>query len=204
MEKNSKLKLMDLIRVSSVEVFNGSTFHGVPNIIRTKHLPVKTMWTILILISIGTSSYFTITGLTEYLEFSTRSNIFSKTEDYNTLPALTFCSTMFFAKWKESRPIVYKFLENKTGKKITGESDFVELIDSVELTDLANFYTQLGMLLKTGWVNDSTVRSISFNKSEFVLECTFNGVSCNLESVIWYFNTYYGKIYPFYLTFFFR
>jgi hypothetical protein len=194
MEKNNKLKLLDFIRATSMGVFSGSTFAGVPNIIRTKHLPVRIMWAGLILISIGASSYFTITGLIEYLEFRTRSSIFSKTEDYNTFPALTFCSTMFFPKLKESRPIVYKFFENKTGKTINDERDFMDIKDSLNAQNLFyTYYLALSRTLMTSSFNDSTRKSIGFNKSEFVLECTFDGVSCDMESIIWIYNWGLGK-----------
>jgi hypothetical protein len=185
---------MNLVLATSIEVFSGSTFNGVPNIIRTKHLPVKIVWAVLIIMSIGASSYFTITGLMEYLEFNTRSKIFSKTEDSNTFPALTFCSTLFFPKWSVSRPIVYTFLENKTGKKINDEKDFMNIRDSLDAQNLLyTYYLDLGITLVTSSFNDSTRKSIGFNKSEFILECTFNSVPCDMKSIIWLYNGYYGK-----------
>jgi hypothetical protein len=169
-----------------------STSHGVPNIIRTEHKSIKLLWIILILISIGFCSYFTINGILEYLQFQTSSSLSAKSEPSIELPALTLCLTTFFGKRDASHKIIYNFIERKTGKKITNLSDYISFIkyyDALALMSLSNELQQNMNLF-----NETVKRSIGFNKSEFVLECVFNTDLCNISSIVWYFSPLFGMI----------
>jgi hypothetical protein len=150
------------------------------------------MWATLILFSVAFCSYFTIHGIIEYCQCAARTSIQTKSEAFIEFPALTFCLTDFFSKPEASRIIIYDFIKRKMGVKIANLSDFEKFflpIDSVEL----GYELQQNLNLPT--YNDSQRRSIGFNKTEFILDCKFNQVKCNMSSIIWYFNPVFGKFF---------
>ncbi len=45
------------------------SLHGLPNVFRTKYFPLKIVWTIIFLASVGISIYFLYNTIKEYLKY---------------------------------------------------------------------------------------------------------------------------------------
>jgi hypothetical protein len=193
--------LRGLFRDKSIETCSSSTTHGLPKIYRTKYKAIKFMWAILIFFSVGFCSYFTIRGIIEYFQFDTRTSIKTKAEAYIEFRALNFWLTYFFSNPEASQKIIYDFVERKTGVKMANLTDYKNFSLSSDHMDLVFLAFELQQNLNLPAYNDSERRSIGFNKSEFVLECKFNQIECNMSYIIWKFDTIFVCLYKFYKMF---
>ena len=68
-----------------------STAHGLPNILRTKHIFIKLIWFIFIFFSTCVGSYFVIDNIIDYLKYKTTTTISIVNENSVEFPTVSFC-----------------------------------------------------------------------------------------------------------------
>jgi hypothetical protein len=84
------------IREKTIEILIGSTAHGIPRILLTKHTFIKIMWLIFTLISFGITSNLTVKITLDYLEYNTISSVVIIQEFKSQFPTITLCRTPSF------------------------------------------------------------------------------------------------------------
>ena len=85
-----KFKLNDLLSRSSA--------HGIPNIVASNNLFIKTMWFIIFCLSTVVCFYLTIMIIFDYLEFATVTTLSIIPESQSQFPTITFCGNPAFNK----------------------------------------------------------------------------------------------------------
>jgi len=117
-----------LIKQRLFELISSSTFHALPNIVKTKSKVVRAMWIICFLISSSFCANLVIQSLTNYLKFDVVSLTRSVYEPYSEFPAILLCN---------KNSIKYEFL-NQTQlneiKNLTQHFNISEIHMSLELT----------------------------------------------------------------------
>jgi hypothetical protein len=73
------------------ELFEASSLPGVPILVTTKYNQVKIIWSILLIVSIGTSGYFIYDSINDYFEYQIITNIDVIREEESQFPTITFC-----------------------------------------------------------------------------------------------------------------
>jgi RAB protein geranylgeranyltransferase component A len=69
-----------------------STSHGLPNALRNRHLPMKTMWSISFLLSTALCSVLIIQSIIQYLEFEVITKVRIVGETEAEFPRITICN----------------------------------------------------------------------------------------------------------------
>ena len=80
------------LRETLKEIISNSTFHGVPRIIKTRKVLMKTAWSLLILLAV----YFCFTEIVntvlDYLSYQTITSLETIVEMPSPFPAITICN----------------------------------------------------------------------------------------------------------------
>ncbi len=82
----------NLIKRSLKEIFLSSTIHGIPNILRAKHLTVQIIWLVCFIVSICSCSYFIIANILEFLEYRALTTMKVISERKIEFPTISFCT----------------------------------------------------------------------------------------------------------------
>ena len=84
------------IKQKTIELLLVSSAHGIPSILRTRHIFIKIMWLIFTLISFGFTSNLVVKSTLDYLEYNTVSSVNIIQEFKSQFPTITFCRTPSF------------------------------------------------------------------------------------------------------------
>ena len=83
MLKEKKKEIVDLLQ--------GSTAYGVPNLFRSKHLFNKILWICFLLVASISSCYFIYSGILDFLEYKVITNVELKYDQPAEFPTVTIC-----------------------------------------------------------------------------------------------------------------
>ena len=72
------LRLSKKIIHNVIEPIETWTTHGLPNIVRSKYISVKIVWSLLFLTAVGTSIYFLDKTIKEFFEYKSQVRLFSQ------------------------------------------------------------------------------------------------------------------------------
>ncbi len=95
-------------------LLNYTTIHGIQNIIRTKNLFLKVVWTLFIFTSICIGIYYIIDSCLDYLKYSTVTTIQVIDEKQAEFPTISFClkdfseSTVLLSKFELMRKLRFQ------------------------------------------------------------------------------------------------
>ena len=132
----TKSKLKELVK----ESFSFSTIHGLANIATNTHLPIKALWTILLLASSGICSYLVVLSVISYLEYDVSIKISKISETTSLFPTITICNSSPFIT-KNSTSLQENFIIEK---------QFSQFLNSFE-----KFYFMLQFFLLSSFTNTS-------------------------------------------------
>jgi len=82
----------DRIKKKIVDILSMSTAHGIPNILRSNHLFLIIMWSIVCGLSVCIGSYFVIDNVLDYLKYNTVSTISVINEQSVQFPTISICA----------------------------------------------------------------------------------------------------------------
>lgn len=175
-EKSKNAKIKEILKETALS----STSHGIPNIVRSTSLLLKLMWATCLIVSTGLCSYLVVKSIMNYFEYEVVTKINVIYENPAPFPTVTFCNL---------RPFVGDYLEklylknNKTlPKGYVGDN-------------LA--YNQY-YLMTNIWNYDTSIRKeLGLKKEDFIQACRFNYQECNLSSIEWSYNFFYGNCFTF-------
>jgi hypothetical protein len=74
-----------------LEILASSSAHGIPNIIRTRHLSIKAMWSFFLMGALATLVYFLAKTITDYTDHDVITNINVYREEEPIFPTVSFC-----------------------------------------------------------------------------------------------------------------
>ena len=77
----------------TIEPIESWTLHGLPNVIRSKYIPIKIIWTIIFLAALGVSIYFLVNTIKEFLKYEVTTVVRSINEEEMVFPIITVCFT---------------------------------------------------------------------------------------------------------------
>jgi glutaredoxin 2 len=145
-----------------------STSHGLPNAIRTQHLPIKTMWSISFILSTALCSYLIIQTIMEYLVFDVITKVRIVGETEAEFPRIAICNINPFQTQ-------YAMSIYEKNKKMT----------------LFDFY-KMSILL-----SNEDKKRLSYSINETLISCQFSSISCNWKDFEWIYNIYIGACFVF-------
>ena len=174
MEKIKQKNILNSIKVS----LEGSSIHGIPNILRNDNNSIKFMWMICFLISTGVCGYSLSLSIIDYFEYNVITKISIKERDKMIFPIVSICNLNLFA------------------------TPYSNNVSNFMFKTTFPFYNQ--MLAAKAWSN-MVIKNYGFDRTnlgysikEFMINCQFNQIKCDLEQDFEYFyDINYGNCYRF-------
>jgi len=118
-----------MIKKIIIELLSGSTAHGIPNIVKAKHLVIKIVWLVFFIISTGFGSYFVIDSVLDYLKFQTITTIKVVQEKQSQFPTVSFCGSPAFDNFSLDQIVMSTRFEGVYANNFSKE--FEEFKDAV-------------------------------------------------------------------------
>lgn len=165
------------IKKALYEIILSSTSHGFPNIIRSKNISMKLIWTVFTLISITACVYMTAKGIIQFFDYEVTTKIRMINEYQSIFPTVTFCNINHFTYGSS-----VSFLNH-----IKNISDIFHPLRN----DLSN---HLNSLLKKSEFQNA-YQSDSLEK--ILVDCTFNFYECNRSEFKLFVHPNFGNCFQF-------
>jgi hypothetical protein len=155
--------------------------HGIPHLMRSKSLILRTIWIVSTVASVCGCSYLITKSIIDYLSFSVVSNIRVVPEYDPIFPMVTICRQDRLVT-KESRNYLKNYL-NKTEEEMNN----IKNNDTFDaFINILNNFTEEEKL------------KMGYNVSQVILSCSFNQENCNIsQDFVAYFDSEYGVCYRF-------
>lgn len=161
------------------ELVADSTIHGLPRIIKSKHILMKIIWSICFLACACYCSYLMVDMICDFLNFDYVTTIDTVYETPAKFPAVTICSTNPFQN-NQADAILDDFNQNFKLEP--------NLSSSLKLYFLMrNISNQ----------NESFKKSIGNPLEEILINCEFGTLKCTADDFEWMFHYMLGNCYRF-------
>ena len=175
-------------REQIIELIGDFSIHGIPNFVRSTSHASRICWTIVSLISLGVSVYYIQQGILGFLAYDVTTKIRIINEQPTNFPSVTICNIHPFTT-------VYSvgFLKQSL-------IDGLMVLNGTDPLSNANLaYQTLGgamyLARSTAVISsDSVKQKLGFTFDQFVLDCTFNKMKCNISDFDWYYDFNRGKL----------
>lgn len=107
--KKEKTNKKELLKERSKELFQRTTMHGLPNILHSKNRFFVLIWSISLLASVCSGSYFVIDVTLDFLKYNTVTTMTVINEQSVQFPTLSFCAYPFINTTIEETIINIRF-----------------------------------------------------------------------------------------------
>ena len=159
--------------------------HGIPNIVRGKHLPQKIVWVLIFLAFLAYSIYSVISLVLNYLEFNVLVQ-YQITQNFENLvfPAITICNIVpFDFSNKTNLNLLYTNLA-KTSPADTYfyTSDNLTLCSTVNSIEIISKYPEY-----------KNIYAYSMSTEKMIISCYYHGEKCLSEDWTEYHSTNFGR-----------
>jgi hypothetical protein len=193
LNKNEKLNLSKKLKEEAIKPIESWTTHGLPNVIRSKHIFVKIIWVILFLGALGVSIYFLYKTLSDYLEFKVTTEVRSINVDELDFPVITICNSNMISNengleyfklfLNESSKMSYDQLLDILNNETNNFNYYMnysqqllpyEFFYKIPIEKRQNYSVGIDQMFINGYLNDDYIYSTDF---------------------VWIFNPYIGSCY---------
>ena len=193
---SKKNKKLDLILNTAKDLFSETTSHAIPNIIRSKSILIKAVWTFFLVISTGLCIYLIVEGVSDYFKYqvTTKTRVFF--DKKVTFPTVNICFKQKFST-NYAFEILDKILDEKSDTNIFDVYNEINFIDTQKL--VANTKSIANIELLKMNLTDSQKQMLSFSMNQSLIGCSFNkkSDSCTSNDFIWKYDDIYGNCFLF-------
>lgn len=189
-EKNAKrLKYLEEKRQNIIEFAGSLSIHGIPNLVRSTGRVSRICWTIVTLISLAVSGYYMMSGITNFLAYDVTTKIRFIDEQPANFPSVTICNvnpftTKYSLEWLNLSLINSGLVLNGTSP-LSAENLVYQGLDNA-------WYSAISSAMSPETI-DSVKKQLGFTIDQFILDCNFNNMKCNLTDFAWYYDFYRGN-----------
>ena len=188
--------LKSLLKEKIIEHMLSTHLHGLPHIIRNKHLSMKILW-IAFFIGFTSISFVMISNnLIEYFNYSVVTNIMEHVEREPDFPSVTICAVDPFVTKAASDYIESKFPEyfNISFSYTTNNDtnyDIYDVLSTVRFKILNE--------AKSPNFSYKSKQKFGYGIKEIIIRCNYDDKPCGDTGMNfkWYYSFYYGNCYTF-------
>lgn len=171
-----------------------STTHGLNPIIKREHTVIRILWIVCLIVSTAICSYMIALSITSYFDYET----VTKTQKISLIstefPAVTICNVNPFMTNASADFVEEMILENFiVNPFLTIDQSFSYFSSSALLN--------MRYLVSTNALDSSRSdlfrKSLGYDISEMMLDCSYNFNSCSDDDWVWFFDLIYGNCYTF-------
>jgi hypothetical protein len=183
-----KTNLVDKLGKVIGEQIESWTTHGLPNVIRSKYISVKIIWTILFLTAIGFSIYFLYNTINEYLEFNVTTEVRLINVNELEFPVITICDRNMASNYNGVQYL--RNLFNSTGI-LFDDFNFKRYYDYITKEYAFKYFYPIPIKdRKSLSANISQILSAGVYGNEI-----FDNYQLKEDDFEWIFNPYFGNCY---------
>lgn len=182
------------LKKTFVKVLSESTAHGIPNFIKNEKNPIKMMWALFFLISIGLCAYLIISDIIIYFNYEVVTKIRQVNEFPSHFPTISICNVNYFTT---DEALAYL-------KQVGSNLNYPDIFDDNVSNSLNSSYLkQTGLLYflnglgNTQKLNDTAKQALGYRLEDFMLDCQFIYQTCDLTKFEWFSHYYYGNCFKF-------
>jgi hypothetical protein len=131
-------------------------------------------------------------SLSQYLQFETTSKIQVIYDQALVIPAITFCSTNYFAS-AQSKQIIQSYFTKLNKKNMTTVQDFEQAYNITD-HDRSNITPSLLAFKQTvlSPLYNTSVKT-QMGQANFIIDCSMGFKTCPASSRVWFFDFYFGN-----------
>ena len=182
------VKLSQKIIQSAIHPIESWTTHGLPNIVRSKYISVKIIWSLIFLAALGLSIYFLYSTIKEFLEYNVTTEVRLVNVNELEYPVITICN---------KHQISSDYGLNYFLKSLFSRGSYFDNENNVEI--LTKLYHILNFdIYPYQLLYDIPIeRRYNFTQSidEMFYKGTLNNQNITSSDFVWIFNPYYGNCY---------
>jgi hypothetical protein len=179
--KKSNEQALLLFRNKFLELVETSTSHGLPNIVRTKRLSIKILWTICLLTAIAGCSYMVFESISDYCGYDVVTKIEKITELKSRFPTVSICKRDPLTSIEAQNQIEY--YASNINKRISPEIEFKKLIENIITGN-----KQILLLAFTDKINKTLL-----GPYPYLLRCSFNDKEYTINDFEHYYDIDLGN-----------
>lgn len=187
------------LKESLCRLIGSSTFHGVPQMIKTNYKMLKIIWMVFFVASASVCSYMVVKSIKQYFEFgvNTRYEIIAKTP--MLFPSVTICNVNFLVT-----NYSIDFFENflvETNSENGFYDSYMRLKNSTANESDINWMGGakfLAMIRAFGRsLNDTDRKKLGYELETMMMDCWFDNRKCSKDDFEWFYDFNYGNCYRF-------
>jgi hypothetical protein len=178
------LRLSKKIIHNVIEPIETWTTHGLPNIVRSKYISVKIVWSLLFLTAVGTSIYFLDKTIKEFFEYNVTTKVRLINVNELDYPVITVCDKHQISTDSGLNYFIQNYLNNFDAKNVEILAELYHILNfdifpyqllyDVPILKRSNFTQSIENMLYKGTLNNHKITASDFE---------------------WIFNPYYGNCY---------
>ena len=172
-----------------IEDLGSLTIHGIPNIAKSDGIISTSMWVLITLVSAGFSCYYIAQGISDFLGYDVTTKIRFINEQPAMFPSVTLCNVNPFTT-QESLSFLNDALTN--GGMVLNGTDPLSTENLIYQTLDFSSYLAVSNAMSP-YFSDVDKQKLGFTLEQFVLDCSFNKLPCNLTDFAWFYDFYKGK-----------
>ena len=173
-----------------------TSFHGFPNIARSKTVFITTLWVICLCGSSGYCTYSVYKSVITYFQFNVITHIRNVYEAQAPFPTITMCN---FNPFVTNQAYEY-------ARKVIVDNKIYDVTNSSLLTTFLpnNFQAELNSYMSRSLVAsnaknepDSVKKTFGMPLNGSLPMCFYNMVACNYQTFNWFYSSDFGNCYQF-------
>lgn len=153
------------------ELATASTMHGIPNVLKTRHIAIKVIWMMFFLASSAVCVKFIFDSIQQYFSFEVVSSVRIIPNIPAEFPVITICN-------RNSLNTNYSYQEMKK---------YGVLVDNVQI--LLKYNSPL--------VTDAQRKLLGYSMEDMLIECSFSDRNCYAKDFVWQFDRFYLNCFSF-------
>ena len=163
-----------------------SKIHGVSNIKRNEHWPIKIAWILIVLASTGLCSYFVIENLISYLEFGVITKMTFIKESTSQFPTISICNSNPFTTNNSSIYVKNLLSQNEF-------SQFLNYTDANLPIEPNKFVARYYTFINAYNLTNDVQKSLGLSIDQMLISCLYMGNNCTSSDFEWYYDLINGN-----------
>ena len=172
------------LKKNIIELIESSTSHGIPNIFRNKHFPMKLIWLIFFLVSTGGCVYSILQSFSQFFDYGVTTTVRIQNEIPALFPKITICNRNGLNTYTgyELLSFIASYYNQSSSNMDTDSTEFRNSVYEMALINMNNY---------------SNKKKLGYELKEILIKCTFSYRNCGPDQFEYIYNSIYGNCYSF-------
>ena len=167
-----------------------STIDGLKSIADAHSLRGTVFWCVAFLVCLSTFFLFCTLKAKEYLEFRSKTDLEFLNDYQSTFPAFTICNNADLRSDRLHKP----FIDYLYNRSLITSKNYSQTLSPELYSEVHPF---LLTLLNENGVPQKELVGLTYSLDAMLLDCSYNGETCNQSDFVWFFSNTYGSCYTF-------